>query len=301
MSEEDCIMNIKMLYAKILSAISATAGIDFAKKFDTKLRFHKELNLKNPTTLSDKITYIELHEQSSLASICTDKFAVREYVEKKGLGNILVPLVGGPWNRVEDVDFDILPNSFAIKATHGCKMNYLVPDKSQMDISKCRQEMLRWLATTYGGYSLEPHYLSIPHRIYAEEFLENSNQLIDYKIHCLNGKPEFILVCSDRKANGDAAMQVTLDLFDLKWNHIPELIPAGSEVAGDGSMPKPDKLAEMLEIAERLAEDFKFVRVDLYELNGKIYFGELTFSPGCCVLPYFTKKFDLEMGQKLKI
>lgn len=83
MSEEDCIMNIKMLYAKILSVISATAGIDFAKKFDTKLRFYKELNLKNPTTLSDKITYIELHEQSSLASICTDKFAVREYVEKK--------------------------------------------------------------------------------------------------------------------------------------------------------------------------------------------------------------------------
>lgn len=213
----------------------------------------------------------------------------------------MVPLVGGPWNKEEDVDFANLPNSFAIKATHGCKMNYLVPDKSKMNISKCRQEMQRWLATTYGGYSLEPHYLSIPHRIYAEEFLENSNQLIDYKIHCLNGKPEFILVCSDRKANGDAAMQVTLDLFDLKWQHIPELIPSGAEVAGDGSMPKPEKLTEMLEIAERLAKDFKFVRVDLYELNGKIYFGELTFTPGCCVLPYFTKKFDLEMGQKLKL
>lgn len=301
MSEEYCNMNIKMLYAKILSLISATAGVDCAKKFDTKLRFHKELNLKKPTTLADKITYIELHKQSPLASSCTDKFAVREYVEKKGLGNILVPLVGGPWNSAEEVDFASLPKSFAIKATHGCKMNYLVPDKSKMNISKCRQEMQRWLATTYGGYSLEPHYLSIPHRIYAEEFLENSNQLIDYKIHCLNGKPEFILVCSDRKANGDAAMQVTLDLFDLKWQHIPELIPSGAEVAGDGSMAKPEKLDEMLKIAKKLAEDFEFVRVDLYELNGKVYFGELTFSPGCCVLPYFTKKFDLEMGQKLKI
>lgn len=294
-------MIIKMLYAKILALITCIAGIDFAKIFDSQLRFHKKLNLKKPTTLSDKLAYIELHEQSPLASVCTDKFAVREYVEKKGLGDILVPLVGGPWNSAEDVDFANLPNSFAIKATHGCKMNYLVPDKTKMDVSKCRKEMLRWLATTYGVYSVEPHYYSIPHRIYAEEFLENSNQLIDYKIHCLNGKPKFILVCSDRKANGDAAMQVTLDLFDLQWNHIPELIPAGSEVAGDGSMPKPDKLAEMLEIAERLAEDFKFVRVDLYELNGKVYFGELTFSPGCCVLPYFTKKFDLEMGQKLKL
>lgn len=294
-------MIVKMLYAKILAMISCVAGIDFAKKFDAKLRFNKNLNLKNPTTLADKVTYIELHDQSPLASECTDKYAVRQYVEKKGLENILVPLVGGAWNSVDEIDFQMFPNSFVLKATHGCKMNYLVPDKTKLDEEKCISEMSKWLKVTYGTYSVEPHYLKIPHRIYAEHYLEDADQLIDYKIHCLNGKPEFILVCSDRKANGDAAMQVTLDLFDLKWNHIPELIPAGSEVAGDGSMAKPEKLDEMLEIAKKLAEDFEFVRVDLYELNGKIYFGELTFSPGCCVLPYFTKKFDLEMGRKLKL
>lgn len=294
-------MNIKMLYAKVLGTISTVAGVDAAKKFDAQLRFHKKLNLKAPTTLSDKVTYIELHEQSPLASSCTDKYAVRDYVEKKGLGYTLVPLVGGPWSSAEDVDFGTLPDSFAIKATHGCKMNYLVPSKAALDVSDCRREMKRWLATTYGGYSMEPHYLTIPHRIYAEQYLENASQLVDYKIHCLNGKPEFILVCSDRKANGDAAMQVTLDLFDLNWKHIPELIPAGFEVAGNGSMPKPQKLNEMIEIARRLSEDFKFVRVDLYELDGKVYFGELTFSPGSCVLPYFTHKFDLEMGKQLQI
>ncbi len=294
-------MNIKMLYAQVLGGISAIAGVDAAKKFDAQLRFHKKLNLKNPTTLSDKVAYIELHEQSSLAPSCTDKYAVRKYVEDKGLGDTLVPMVGGPWSRVEDVDFNTLPSSFAIKATHGCKMNYLVPDKSKMDVEQCRKEMTRWIATTYGGYSMELHYLTIPHRIYAEKYLENANQLIDYKIHCLNGRPEFILVCSDRKANGDAAMQVTLDLFDLEWNHIPELIPSGAEVAGDGSMPKPQKFDEMIDIARKLSEDFKFVRVDLYELDGKVYFGELTFSPGNCVLPYFTHKFDLEMGRKLQI
>ena len=294
-------MNIKMLYAKVLGRISAIMGVDVAKKFDAQLRFHKKLNLKNPTTLSDKVTYIELHEQSPLAPSCTDKYAVRKYVEDKGLGGTLVPMAGGPWSKVEEIDFSALPDSFAIKATHGCKMNYLVPDKAKMNIEQCRKEMTRWIATTYGGYSMELHYLTIPHRIYAEKYLENANQLIDYKIHCLNGKPEFILVCSDRKANGDAAMQVTLDLFNLEWNHIPELIPSGSEVAGDGSMPKPQKLDEMIDIARRLSEDFKFVRVDLYELDGKVYFGELTFSPGNCVLPYFTHKFDLEMGQKLQI
>lgn len=294
-------MNIKMLYAQVLGGISAVAGVDAAKKFDAQLRFRKKLNLKKPTTLSDKVTYIELHEQSPLAPSCTDKYAVRKYVEDKGLGDTLVPMVGGPWSRVEDVDFNTLPNSFAIKATHGCKMNYLVPDKSKMDIEQCRKEMSRWIATTYGGYSMELHYLTIPHRIYAEKYLENANQLIDYKIHCMNGRPEFILVCSDRKANGDAAMQVTLDLFDLEWKHIPELIPSGSEVAGDGTMTKPQKLDEMIDIARKLSEDFKFVRVDLYELNGKVYFGELTFSPGSCVFPYFTHKFDLKMGKKLQI
>ena len=294
-------MNIKMLYAQVLGGISAVAGVDAAKKFDAQLRFRKKLNLKKPTTLSDKVTYIELHEQSPLAPSCTDKYAVRKYVEDKGLGDTLVPMVGGPWSRVEDVDFNTLPNSFAIKATHGCKMNYLVPDKSKMDIEQCCKEMSRWIATTYGGYSMELHYLTIPHRIYAEKYLENANQLIDYKIHCMNGRPEFILVCSDRKANGDAAMQVTLDLFDLEWKHIPELIPSGSEVAGDGTMTKPQKLDEMIDIARKLSEDFKFVRVDLYELNGKVYFGELTFSPGSCVFPYFTHKFDLKMGKKLQI
>lgn len=294
-------MNIKMLYAQVLGGISAIAGVDAAKKFDANLRFHKKLNLKKPATLSDKVTYIELHEQSPLAPSCTDKYAVRKYVEDKGLGDTLVPMVGGPWSRVEDVDFNTLPNSFAIKATHGCKMNYLVPDKSKMDIEQCRKEMTRWIATTYGGYSMELHYLTIPHRIYAEKYLENANQLIDYKIHCMNGRPEFILVCSDRKANGDAAMQVTLDLFDLEWKHIPELIPSGSEVAGGGTMTKPQKLDEMIDIARKLSEDFKFVRVDLYELDGKVYFGELTFSPGSCVFPYFTHKFDLEMGERLSI
>ena len=294
-------MSVKGIYAKLLKGISSIAGVDAAKKFDAQLRFHKKLNLKNPIRLSDKVTYIELHQQSPLASSCTDKFAVREYVEKKGLGDILVPLVGGPWSKVDDIDFACLPDSFVIKATHGCKMNYLVPDKSKMDVENCRKEIRRWLSTTYGGYSMELHYLSIPHRVYAEKFLESSDRIIDYKIHCLNGKPKFILVCSERKADGDAAMKVTLNLFDLDWNHIPKLISAGAEVAGDGSIPKPKKLNEMLEIAKKLAGDFKFVRVDLYELDSRVYFGELTFTPANGVFPYFTDEFDLEMGRKLKL
>lgn len=294
-------INTKKIYSSLLKRITTIIGIDAAKKFDTKLRFHKSLNLKNPTTLSDKVSYIELHEQSPLASMCTDKFEVRKYVADKGLVDILVPLVGGPWKSIDEIDFAKLPNSFALKATHGCKMNYLVSDKSKLDMEHCKKEMQRWLATTYGTYSMEPHYASIPHRIYAEKLLNEAEELVDYKFHCLNGLPYFVLVCSNRKANGDDAMQVTLDLFSTEWTHIDEIIPSGLEVAGNGLLSKPSTFEEMKYVAEQLSADFKFVRVDLYELNGKVCFGEMTFSPACCVFPYFTEKFDRAMGKILKL
>lgn len=291
----------KKVYGSLLSFIAAVAGIDNAKKFDTLFRDHKKLNLKNPQTLSEKVSYIELHEQSSLASICTDKYAVREYISSKGLSNILIPIYGGAYTRFEDINFAELPTSFAIKATHGCKMNYLVPDKSQFDSEKCKKEIRRWMATTYGIYSMEPHYVKIPHRFYIEKYLEKANQLVDYKFHCLNGEPRFVLTCSNRKCNGDEAMQVTLDLFDMDWNPIPEIVSSGLEHPGNGQLPKPRSFEEMIRIARILSSDFKFVRVDLYELEGEVFFGELTFSPAHCVFPYFSDKFDLEMGKKLKI
>lgn len=292
---------IKKTYAYFLKMISSLFGIDAAKKFDTSFRFHKKLDLKNPKKLSEKVTYIELHEPRDKITECTDKYAVRKYVEEKGYQKILVPLVGGPWSAVSEINFDLLPNSFALKATHGCKMNLIVQNKKELNLISCRKELKKWLKVTYGTYSVEPHYFKIPHRLYAEKYLENADSLIDYKIHCLNGNPQFILVCSNRKANGNASMQVTLDLFDLQWNQIPEIIGTKGEVAGKGMIPKPGQLDEMINIAKVLSKDFKFVRVDLYELEGKIYFGELTFSPACCVFPYFTEKFDKAMGEKLSI
>lgn len=180
-------------------------------------------------------------------------------------------------------------------------MNYLVPDKYKFDSEKCKKEIQRWMSTTYGTYSMEPHYTVIPHRFYIEKYLEKADQLIDYKFHCLNGEPRFVLTCSDRKSNGDKAMQVTLDLFDMDWNPIPEIVSSGLEHPGEGKLPKPENLDEMVRIARILSEDFKFVRVDLYELEGKVYFGELTFTPAHCVFPYLSDKFDLEMGKLLQI
>lgn len=295
-------MDIKQVYGKMLMAYAKLFGVDAAKKFDTSFRFHRKLNLKQPVSLADKVSYIELHAQSPLAPMCTDKYAVRDYVAGKGLADILIPLVGGPWSSVDAVDFDGLPDSFAIKATHGCKMNYIVADKAHMDVEACRKEMQRWLDTTYGTYSMEPHYLHIPHRIYAEKFLKDIDDLVDYKFHCMNGVPQFVLVCSNRRVNSSKRAAVTLEIYDMNWKPVSGLTPHSEDITvGDGKMPRPASFEKMKACAAKLSENFDFVRVDLYEKDGDVFFGELTFSPACCVFPNFSLDFQNEMGAKLCI
>lgn len=296
-------MNIKKCYAGVLACLRHTLGDKTAKKFDAWFRFGRKLNLDSPKTLADKVSLLSIgeYQNSELVAMCTDKYAVRQYVTDKGLGQILIPLAGGCWRRVEEINFTELPDRIMLKATHGCKMNYPIPDKRKLDVSDCRAQIQKWLDTTYGTYSMELHYARIQHGVYAEQLLEDGGSLIDYKIHCLNGKPQFILVCSDRKIDGDKRMAVTLDLFDTEWNPIHEVRSSGLERAGTGKIPKPICLKEMLEIAEILSKDFKFVRVDLYEHNGAVLFGELTFTPACGVFPNFSTEFIRKMGDQMKL
>lgn len=294
-------MNIKTIYGGLLSLITKVAGIDAAKKFDTRLRFHRKLNLKNPTTLADKVSYIELHDQSPLAPTCTDKAEVRKYVAQHGYGDILVPLIMEPVSSVEQIDFEKLPETFVFKATHGCRMNYVVRDKSKLDVEDCKRVMNKWLNTTYGTYSMEPHYLSIPPRIYAEKFIEDMDGLIDYKLHCFNGEPKFFMVCTGRSDKEGESMSVLFSLFDTEWNYIDEIVGYKNEKKGPSDIPKPKTLGKMIEIAKELSKDFKFVRVDMYEVEEKVLFGELTFSPLACVFPPFSEKFIADMGKLLKI
>lgn len=292
---------LKIIYGHILKIITLIFGIGNAKKFDTKFRFKKTLNLKEPQSLADKVTYLELYTSSSLIEKCTDKWEVREYIKEKGLDEILVPVVGGVWNKIQDIDFKELPNEYVLKATHGCKMNYIVKDSKNLNKTNCITEMKSWLRTIYGKYSLEPHYYKIQPRIYAEKYLKDLNGLIDYKFHCINGNPEFVLVCSERKYSKNGKTMVTLDLYDMEWKPIFEVIASGMEIPGKGRVRKPAKFEEMKEIAKKLSRDFKFVRVDLYQIEDLVMFGELTFSPACGVFPYFTDKFLLEQGKKLII
>ena len=280
------------LYRHALNASSAILGVETTKKLDSRIRFGRKLDLENPKTLSDKICWIELNTDHTLAARCTDKYAVRSYVEEKGLGDILIPLVGGPWINASDIDIDSLPERFVLKATHGCEMNYICKDKSRLDRNDLLNKAGQWLKEDYPRACIEPHYKLVPHRLYSEEFVGVLGDVVDYKFHCINGEPAFVLTCSNREDS------LKLNLYDLDWNPISGLQGA---MRNERKIERPKNLKEMLEVAKTLSSDFDFVRVDLYEADEKIFFGELTFSPACGVLEYFTDSFVAKWGEVLHV
>lgn len=290
---------IQKTYALVLRCSEGCFGIDFTKKMDARLRFGKKLDFRNMKSLADKVSYISLHGLPEAAVRCTDKWEARGYVAEKGLDHILIPVHGLPVASAEELDFTLFPNQFVLKATHGCRMNYICLDKSQLDQKDCRNKVRQWLNTTYGTYSVEPHYRKIPHRVYCETCIAAPGDLIDYKIHCLNGEPSFILACGGREADEGKGSHVAMYLFDPQWNALNVLQNYRGHGPGSGSVKKPEKLAEMLDIARKLSEDFDFVRVDLYELNGKVWFGELTFTPANGVFPSYKTEFLEKEGKKL--
>lgn len=279
------------IYRHLLNAEAAVLGAKRAKELDAKVRFGRRLDLSGPKTLADKICWIELNTDQTLAARCTDKWAVRDYVAQKGLAGLLVPAYG-PWERAEDIDVDALPQAFALKATHGCEMNYLVPDKGTLDVADMLAHARKWLGEDYPRACVEPHYKLVPHRVYAEDFIGGMNEIVDYKFHCLNGEPRFVLTCSERDKG------LKLNLYDLDWSPIDGL---QGPMRNGKQITKPKLLGEMVDVARTLSADFDFVRVDLYESGGKVMFGELTFSPACGVMDYYTDDFIARWGKELRV
>ena len=286
-------MNAKKVYGKLLTGLMHIAGKDAARKFDCAVRYRKRINLRDPKTLRDKVIYIENHCPSPLAARCTDKWEVRDYVADKGLGDLLVPVYGRAYPAFDEIEFDKFPDRFVLKATHGCKMNFFCTDKSTLDMERCRKTVTSWLNTTYGGYSGEWHYFDIPHRVYCEHYLDDADRMVDYKFHCMNGVPQFVLAVDGRNT---AAGQMNRHIYDMEWNELEGLTEKPPTV-----IPRPQRLAEMVEVARKLSQDFDFVRVDLYEIEGKVYFGELTCTPTNGIFSHYTDEFLLKMGETLTI
>lgn len=262
-------------------------------KLQYKIKTGRKLNLKNPERFTEKLQWYKLYYRNEEMHLCVDKFRVRDYIKNKGLENILVPLYGH-YTDIEQVDFTLLPNQFVIKTTNGGGgLNVaVVTDKKKFLTSedKTKLKSKPFLKNSGGRewayYGLEPG-------IIVEKLLVNTDNpdagVNDYKIFCFNGKVDCIVVDVDRYIGHKR------NFYDAQWN---DLHVTSDCEAVDREIEKPENFEKMIRIAEKLSEDFPFVRVDLYNLSGRIYFGELTFYPWSGYVQYTPDSFDFTLGEK---
>lgn len=252
-------------------------------------------HLKHPKDLNEKILHIKLYTDTSLWPDLVDKYKVREYVTGLGLDNILVKLYG-VWYSPDDFakSFSELPNSFILKANNGegKGTNLVVKDKTQYSVKELTTTVKEWLARkNIGALVAEPQYEAIKPCVIAEQLLPieaGHHSLTDYKIWCFEGRPHFIWVCNDRNEDGNSAHVLT---YDTDWNPHPEYSIFTSDYLQGEPMPKPQNLDYMLSVAEKLSAGFPELRVDLYNIAGKIYFGELTFTSQGGINSFYTQEF----------
>lgn len=261
--------------------------------------FGKDINWEHPTNLIEKIYWLQLYTDTSLWSVCADKYRIREYAVQKGIIDLL-PKLYGRWENPKDIDFDKLPKSFVLKTTNGCGQVLLVRDKVKLNIRQTRNLLERWMMFRYGFESAQIHYTRIQPCIIAEEYLTDSDDdekgITDYKVWCLGGKVAYILCVYDRVILGENH-GYHLSAYDPDWNDISsQCLKANKQ--GGRKVDKPRFLNQMIGYAEQIAEDFQEVRVDFYETSDRIYLGELTFTTG---YGYHKDSFYEYLGSKIDL
>lgn len=256
------------------------------------LKFKRLPNLKNPTKFSEKIQYLKLYGNLERYNKYVDKYEIRNYVKEK-IGDEYLNELIGVYESEKDIDFEILPNKFVIKSTHGCAQNIVCKDKQSLDINQTKIKIKEWLNTNYYFVTREPQYNNIKPRIIIEKYLQDkSGELMDYKFFCFNGKVDFIEIHQGRYGKH------TVDFYDVQWN---KMSLKDMNTQSDFILAKPKNLDTMVKISENLAEKFPFVRVDLYYVDDKIYFGELTFTPANGLKEFYPYEEDLRIANKIDL
>ena len=277
-------------YFRLLSPQNYRDGLGKWYKFHTK----ESLDLEHPRTFNEKIQWMKLYDSTPVKTQLTDKYLVRSWIREKLGGEYLIPLLG-VWESFDEIDFQKLPDRFVLKANHGSGCNLVVEDKDSLDISAARDKFRYWMGRNFAfANGLELHYANITPKIIAEEYLENQkNDLYDYKVYCFGGRAECIAFMSGRRQD------LKMTFYDLQWNRLS--IMHGYPMHED-DVPRPQKLDLLIRLAEHLAEGFAFVRVDFYMLNdGRIKFGEMTFTPTSGRVEWYPPHQDLVFGDLIRL
>lgn len=281
-------------------------SIDHCPKYAVRKKwkeaFGRSIDLENPKTLNEKIEWLVSYTDLSTWTPLADKILVRDYIHECGLDDIQVPLLG-TWGDANDIDFDSLPQKFVLKCNHDSASTHIIDKAKPFDKKAIIEDLNEHLKVRYGYWSVEPHYNQINPMILAEEYLDMgsvdfSSSVVDYKLFCYNGKPDMIMVIYNRHPGE----YIVMEYFDLDWNYHPEWGAYDDTFRkGNGIVPRPESLDKMIDVACRLSKGFPEVRVDLYDVKGKIYFGELTFTSDCGRMPYLSDEYQLRAGAKIDL
>jgi len=280
---------LKQFYRNILKVLPTKMVL----YIETFRGYHKILNLKKPKYFGEKIQWIKLYGNLEKYTNLVDKFEVRNHIESK-IGKKYLTKIIAVYDKPEEINFDLLPEKFVLKLNTGSGYNIICSNKNEIDVQQVVKTLNKWLKEDYYKIKKENQYKNIKKKIMCEEFLEDKNgELLDYKFYCFNGKVELIEVDFDRFENH------TMNFYDRNWNLLN--LHKGNYKNYLGPVEKPKKIEEMISIAEKLSEELSLARIDLYYVDDKIYFGEITLTPAGGLTSWTPIQKDIELAAKIDL
>lgn len=260
------------------------------------LRVGYKLNLDNPKTFNEKLQWLKLYNRKPIYTKMVDKVDAKEYVANIIGEEYIIPTLG-VYNSVDDIDFNKLPNQFVLKCTHDSGGIVICSDKSKLNIEEAKNKLRRGLKVNYYYQNREWPYLNVKPRIIAEQYMvdESGYELKDYKFFCFDGKVNLLFIATDR---GSEAEETKFDFFDADFNHLPF---TNGHPNATKPIVQPKGFEKMKELAAKLSKGHSHLRVDLYDINGKIYFGELTFFHWSGMTPFVPVEWDYKLGEMIKL
>lgn len=258
--------------------------------------FGRKLNLKDPKTFNEKIQWLKLYDRNPTYSKMVDKYEAKNYVENKIGKEYIIPTLG-VWDEFDKINFSELPNQFVLKTTHDSGGVVIVKDKDKMNLVKTKKIIEDSLNNNYYLQGREWPYKNVKHRIIAEKYMvdESGYELKDYKFFCFNGIAKVMFIASDRQNTNE---ETKFDFFDMEFNHLPF---TNGHPNSNKIIIKPKSFEKMKELAEILSEGIPQVRIDFYDINGNIYFGEMTFSHWSGFVPFIPDEWDYRLGSMINL
>jgi len=298
MKEEDLKILLSYIILKIFNLPLFTKYVSDTAYLKVKFYYmlHRKLDFNNVNTLNEKIQWLKLNARNPLFTQLVDKYEVRQHIAKTIGEEYLVPLLG-VWNNFKDIDFNGLPNRFVLKTTHDSGGVVICKNKKDFKYDIAKAKLNTRLKCNWYNHTREWPYKDVKPRIIGEQFIGSDNGDVpdDYKLHCFNGKVDNIMVCTERESGNPQYY-----FFDRNWNLL-RYCKKDSNLSDNFTLPKPLKLDEMIEIAEKLSHNLIFCRIDLYFVQNVVLFGEITFYPDSGFDDDITVETDYLFGSKISL